>query len=105
MKDMPNVTPRGESDREHYFKQINEWIRLEHIRKSAVESQNDIIKGLKEEYAEPFDKSEKTKAKQFAEKVIKAKIGEFLKGKITEEQEILDQAQAEYEVDKKYMQD
>lgn len=104
-QEMPNITPKGEEERKIYFNRINEWIKLENIRKSAVDSQSDIIKGLKETYAEPFDKSEKGDAKKFAEKVIKHQIGEFLKGTITEEQRFLDAAQAEYEVSKKYMQD
>lgn len=105
MTDMPNVTPKTEVEREIYFGKINEWIKLENIRKSATKSQSDIIASLKETYAEDFDKSEQSDAKKFAEKVIKHQIGEFLKGSITEEQRFLDAAQAEYEVSKKYLKD
>lgn len=95
-KHMPKVTPQDDNQKEIFYNDLNKFIELQYVIDAAKEQQSEILKRLKEEYADKFDKSEQGEAKKHAGKTIKYMLDEFLKGKLTEDKEYLEAAEIEY---------
>ena len=93
------IIPKSDEKKELFYARLNEWIGLQYVIESAVESQKALMTAIADDHVEANPDDKKADVKKRATFMIK----EFLEGKATAESQLIDDVLGDYSIASKYL--